>query len=42
MTGNGLKPCQQCSEVVKTANKLIGFIGRTFEYKYEKTYSDII
>ena len=24
------KPSKQCSEVVKTANKLIGFIGRSF------------
>ena len=31
-----LKPSKQCSEVVKTANKLIGFIGRSFEFKTEK------
>ncbi len=31
-----LKPAKHCSEVVKTANKLIGFIGRTFEFKTEK------
>ena len=28
-----LKPSKQCSEVVKTANKLIGFIGRSFEFR---------
>ncbi len=31
-----LKQSKQCSEVVKTANKLFGFIGRTFEHKSEK------
>ena len=31
-----LKPAKHCSEVVKTANMLIGFIGRTFEFKSEK------
>ena len=31
-----LKPGKHCTEVVKTANKLIGFIGRTFEFKSEK------
>ena len=31
-----LKPSDHCTEVVKTANKLIGFIGRTFEHKTEK------
>ena len=31
-----LKPGQHCSEVVKTANKLVGFIGRVFENKSEK------
>ena len=31
-----LKPSLQCKEVIKTANKLIGFIGRTFEHKSEK------
>ena len=30
---NDLKPGKQVSEVIKTANKLIGFIGRTFEFK---------
>ncbi len=33
---NDLKPNLQCKEVIKKANKLIGFIGRTFEYKSEK------
>ena len=32
---NDLKPSKQCSEVVKTANKLIGFIGRSFEFRTE-------
>lgn len=31
-----LKQSNQCSEVVKTANKLIGFIGRSFSFKTEK------
>ena len=31
-----LKPSLHCKEVMKTANKLVGFIGRTFEYKSEK------
>ena len=31
-----LKPTLQCKEVIKTANKLIGFIGRAFEHKSEK------
>ena len=31
-----LKPSTHCKEVVKTANKIVGFIGRTFEYKSEK------
>ncbi len=33
---NDLKPNLQCKEVIRKANKLIGFIGRTFEYKSEK------
>ena len=33
---NDLKPTNHCSDVVKTANKLTGFIGRTFEFKSEK------
>ncbi|ORD93263.1 RTJK, partial [Enterospora canceri] len=33
---NDLKPSQHCSEVVKIANRLVGFIGRTFENKSEK------
>ncbi len=28
-----LKPNKHCSEVIKTANKLVNFIGRTFEFK---------
>ena len=31
-----LKPSKQCSEIVKTANKLIGFIGRSFEFRTEE------
>ena len=31
-----LKPSQHCTETVKMANKLVGFIGRTFEFKSEK------
>ena len=33
---NDLKPSKHCSDVVKKANKLVGFIGRTFEHKSEK------
>ncbi len=33
MVSNDLKPSNQCLKVVKTANKLVGFIGRTFEHK---------
>ena len=29
---SNLKPSQQCSNVVKKANKVIGLIGRSFEY----------
>ncbi len=42
MISDDLKPRSQCSKVVKTANKLDGLVGRTFEYKSEKGYSDII
>ncbi len=28
-----IKPSQQCSEALKKANKVIGLIGRSFEYK---------
>ena len=31
-----LKPSKHYSDVIKTTNKLVGFIGRTFEYKSEK------
>ena len=34
---NNLKPSQQCSEVIKKANKIIGLIGRAFEYKSKNT-----
>ena len=34
---SSLKPSQQCSEVVKKANKIIGLIGRSFEYKSKDT-----
>ena len=30
---NTLKPSQQCSEIIKRANKIIGLIGRSFECK---------
>ncbi len=36
MISDDLKPINQCSKVVKTANKLVGFIGCTFEHKSEK------
>ena len=36
-TSSNLKPSQQCSEVVKKANKVIGLIGRSFEYKSKNT-----
>ncbi len=36
---NDLRPENHIFEVVKTANKLTGFIGRAFEYKPEKSYS---
>ena len=32
---NDLKVSQQCSKVVKTANKILGMIYRTFQYKSE-------
>ncbi len=38
MISTDLKPSNQRSKVVKTANKLVGFIGRTFEYKSEKLF----
>ena len=34
---SNLKPSQQCSEVAKKANMLVGFIGRSFEYKSRAT-----
>ena len=33
---NDFEPSKHCSDVVKTANKLVSFIGRTFQYKSEK------
>ncbi len=36
MISDDLKPNNQCSKSVKNANKLVGFIGRTFEQKSEK------
>ena len=30
-----LKPSRQCTEAIKKANKLVGFIGRAFEFKSE-------
>ncbi len=42
MISDDLKPSNQHSKVLKTANKLIRFIGSTFKHKSEKSYSDII
>ncbi len=46
MISDDLKPSNQCSKVVKTANRLVGFIGRTFEHKSEKknilTYNSLV
>ena len=39
---NDLKPCKHCSNVLKTANKLVGFIGRTFEYKSEQVILTLV
>ncbi len=36
MISDDLKTSNQCSKVVKTASKLVGFIGRTFEHKSGK------
>ncbi len=36
MISDDMKASKQCSVVVKTANKLVGFISRTFEHKSEK------
>ena len=36
---NDIKPDKHCSDVVKKANKLVGFIGTTFEYISEKELS---
>ncbi len=38
MISDDLKSSNQCSKVLKTANKLVGFIGRTFEHKSEKLF----
>ncbi len=38
MISSDLKPSNQCSKVVKTANKLVEFIGRTFEHKQEELF----
>ncbi len=42
MISDDLKPSNKCWKVVKTANKLVRFIGRTFKLKLEKSYSDIV
>ncbi len=45
MISDDLKPSNQCSKVVKTANKLVGFIGLTLEHKSEKvilTYNSLV
>ena len=36
IVSNDLKPELQCAEVLKTANKLVSFIGRVFKFKSEK------
>ncbi len=36
MISDDLKPSNQCSKVVKAADKLVGFIGRVCEHKSEK------
>ena len=36
---NDLKPSKHCSDVIKTPNKLFGFIEKTFEYKSQKKIS---
>ena len=36
LISSDLKPSKHCSEVVKKANKLVGFFGRVFENKSEK------
>ena len=33
---NDLKPGKHCSDVIKKANKVVGFIEKTFEFKFEK------
>ncbi len=38
MISDDLRLCNQCSKAVKTANKLVGFTGRTFEHKPEKLF----
>ncbi len=38
MISDDLKPNNQCSNIVKTANKFVEFIGRTFERKSEKLF----
>ena len=38
MISDDLKPSKHCSDVIKTAKKLVGFIGRTFENKSEKSF----
>ena len=35
-----LKPNLHCAEIVKTANKLVSFIGRAFEFKSEKNHTN--
>ena len=36
IVSNDFKPELQCAEVVKTANKIVSFIGRAFNFKSEK------
>ncbi len=42
MISDDLKLSNQCSKVIKTANKLVGFIGRTFEHKSENVILTLV
>ena len=39
---NDLKVSEQCSKVVKTANKVLGMINRSFTYKTKREYVTIV
>ncbi len=38
MVSGDLKTTNQCSKVVKTANRFVGLIRRAFEHKSEKLF----